>query len=310
MSAYYEDVPSSFEDALRSARRILSKNRELLRRGVVDAEAELLVLAAYRKASGKSLDRAGLYAHLRDRYPAPAAMFLLMMAGARAEGKPLQHLTGWQVFLDHEYEVGPDGLIPRPETEGLVLAAWEEMTALKEGPDLGLEIGIGSGVISVELLTRFSGLRMIASEFSERAAVRAAANARRILGDAGAGRLKIVMSADARTVFDAFRQDVPEGSADYVVMNPPYMSPTDEIDADVAAYEPREALFAPPDDVLYFYREAACNARKFLRKSGMLFAEIPHERAGDIEKLFLCEGWEAVLLKDLSGRDRVLKLRS
>lgn len=109
---------------------------------------------------------------------------MIQNSTARAHGKLLQHLTGVQVFLDHEYEVGPEVLVPRPETEVLVRAAMDQ---LKE-PQFGLELGIGSGVISIELLSHFESLTILASELSAEARDLALRNRNRILASPSSSR--------------------------------------------------------------------------------------------------------------------------
>ena len=155
--AFSRDLPTSFEDALKTARRILSSRGDLVSRGLVDTEAELIVIAALRASvGGKSISRIELFSRARDRMPDMAGQKVVTFSMARAEGRLLQHITGVQYFMSHEYEVGPDVLVPRPETEALVERAIAELGTEKNPPSLGLEIGIGSGVLSIELLARFA----------------------------------------------------------------------------------------------------------------------------------------------------------
>ncbi|MCM2323861.1 MAG: hypothetical protein NDJ90_11430, partial [Oligoflexia bacterium] len=217
------ELPGSFREALAIARRLLSASHELVRRDLVDAEAEILVMEAYRKVAGRALSRSEFYLRTADRYPEAAAAILLTWAGARAEGRLLQHLTGVQVFLNHEYEVGPDALVPRPETEVLVTVATEELGGGRSTPVRGLEIGLGSGAIAIELLSRFPGLRIRASELSEGAVALAVRNAEKILGSGWATRLEIVRPGTALEVFEPFAQGLQRGPADFLISNPPYL---------------------------------------------------------------------------------------
>ncbi|MCM2324719.1 MAG: peptide chain release factor N(5)-glutamine methyltransferase, partial [Oligoflexia bacterium] len=87
---------------------------------------------------------------------------------------------------------------------------------------------------------------------------------------------------------------------------PPYLVRDDGIEAEVLAHEPAPALFAPPEDPLHFYRRIALQGPGHLRAGGRVYCELPHERAGEILKLFENSGWNARILRDLAGRERVL----
>jgi release factor glutamine methyltransferase len=303
-AAWRRERPHSFGDALKAAREMLSASPALVAKGSIEAEAEQLVTAAYRLTWGKHLTRMELFARMQDRFPEAAGDRLLELAGTRAEGKPLQHLTGVQAFLDHEYEVGPDVLVPRPETELLVTLAIESLRMDGGGkPSHGLEIGLGSGVISIELLSAFPSLRMVASELVPAAADRALGNARRILGSE-AQRLSVIRIADP---LEAWPMALPESPPlDFVISNPPYLAVTDPIEDEVRDHEPATALFAPESDLLHFYRLIALNSSRCLRPGGRVFLELAPERAVQTLRLFEGSGWDGEILPDLAGRDRVL----
>jgi release factor glutamine methyltransferase len=305
--AWNRERPHSFKAALEAARQVLGASNELVAKGTIGAESETLVIAAYRAATGKLLSRAELYARIQDRYPDVAGDRLLAMAGTRAEGKPLQHVTGVQVFLDHEYDVGPDVLIPRPETEVMVSLAIEELRRRSAPPRLAAEIGIGSGAISVELLAAFPSLKIVATELTVEAMARARANASRILGEVPAReRLRIARVGGPREVWQPLEAELGPGTLDLVISNPPYLAEGDPIETEVRAYEPGGALFAPVDDPLHFYRELASGAERYLRPGGMLLAELAPERAVQVLELFGGARWKARLIPDLTGRIRVL----
>ncbi|MGZ3687004.1 MAG: N5-glutamine methyltransferase family protein [Bdellovibrionota bacterium] len=301
--AFSRDVPTSFGEALQLAKRLLSANADLVKRSLIDTESEQIVSAAYRLATGKTLARVELFTRVHDAFPHVAGEKVIIIAMGRASGKPLQHLLGTQIFLDHEYEVGPDVLVPRPETELLATIAIE--TLAKEPPQLGIEIGLGSGVLSIELLSRFPALTMTASELTEVARMRAAGNALRIL-ERDAHRLKIVAVQDPETVWDPF--DAGAG-ADFLISNPPYLTPADPVDPEVHTHEPQTALYAPTHDPLHFYREIASGMDRYLRPGAWVFLELAPERAAEVWELFEEKSREAEILKDLAGRDRILKAK-
>ena len=301
----------NFHEALLDSRSILRRNPEWVSRGWVDLEAELLLCAAYRQMTGVSLSRIQLFLQMQDPYPQKAWDYLLELSEQRAQGKILQHLTGFQVFLDHEYEVGPDVLVPRPETELLLEYASNTLSSMKYGPILGLEIGLGSGIISIELLSQFPQLKMIASELSPAARARGLTNAYKILGEDRLllNPLTILPVQDPLEVFCPFEGEMLQLKADFLISNPPYLSSHDLVDSEVFNYEPHQALYAPEGDSLYFYRVIAEEAVKVLKSNAFVFIELPHNRALLIAELFEKRGWRVKIQKDLAGLDRILIAR-
>ncbi len=296
-------------NALNKCKEALSQSTYLLQRDCIDSEAEVIVQSAYRFTTGKKLSRLELYSIPNHEFTEEILSHIQSLTKSRACGVPLQHLTGVQSFFEHEYEINSDALIPRPETEILV----QEVILNQTNPMLGLELGLGSGIISIELLHHFPQLKMLASELSVKAAELATRNAERILGKGGnqAGRLEIISIAEAYFVLEPFQKILVEKKADLIVSNPPYLAKNDEIEEEVLNHEPHCALFPPTDsanneDALFFYRKIARQAVALLSFSGMIYLEIPSTRAAQIESLFLKEGWLVEIKKDLSSRERVL----
>lgn len=299
----------TFDQVLRQVVEVLESSAEIRRRRVAWAEAEQIVAGAMLSAAESRLARVDLYGKGREPVPPAVAEKALGMAEARAGGRLLQHLTGVQAFLEHEYRVTPSVLVPRPETELLVTMILERLRGDPSPPRLGLEVGLGSGVISVELLARLPELRMVASEVSRGAMDVARDNAVSILGEEGASRLRVIRPQGALDVLDPFPEaiDLP---ADFLASNPPYLSPADEIDFDVRQHEPGEALFpAGGADSLHFFREIAKGAEALLRPGGHVFLEIPHQRAAAIREEFEANGWRIAIYPDLNGRERALAAR-
>lgn len=297
----------TFREILRKTQELLSGNVALSARGSSASEAEQIVAAAHRAATSQRLSRLELYSKAGDPFPPEAEEQALRWAESRAAGSLLQHLIGYQVFLDHEYRVGPEVLIPRPETETLVVHAREILGKEPALRDVGIEIGLGSGIISIELLARFPELRMRASELSRAAAELARLNAREILGARAAERLEIRFPENELEVIEPFLSEQPK--AGFLISNPPYLVPGTEVEEEVRLQEPAAALFAPDFDPLYFYREIAARGREVLRAGGLVFLEIAHERSRETLNLFESSGWDARLLLDLNGRPRILSGR-
>lgn len=257
-----------------------------LKKTIPSHEAEQIVSFAYQKFFQQKLTRMELYAKCKKFLSDRAVQFILENVRKRAKGIPLQYITGAQTFLDHEYEVNPFVLIPRPETEVLVDRAIREIKEWKKTKLLGFEVGIGSGVISIELLTAFPCLKMQATEVSSGGVLIAQKNARKILGK-NCNRLQIIKTQANTGILNPFQKKQGYPKADFLISNPPYLSPGDEIQDEVSEHEPKRALFPASGDPLQFYQETAVGAFKVLKKEGVLFLEIPHERAFKIKKLFL-----------------------
>jgi release factor glutamine methyltransferase len=265
------------------------------------AEARTLLKASIQQVQGKVLEPWEMLGV--DFLDEEVVEAFLALAAQRGSGTPLQYLTGWQGFYHHDYAVRSGVLIPRPETEQLLeqSLAWVRE---RFSSGWGLEIGLGSGVLSIELLALFPQLRMQASEFSEVASICAQENAQRILGDTSQ-RLRCVRPSSLKEVWAPFEDRLEK--ADFLISNPPYLNrlfQEQEAEPEVLNYEPSEALFPEHEDCLFFYRSIAERVLEFLRPDGMIFLEIAHERADETCKLF--EAWKTQIFCDLNRRRRVL----
>jgi release factor glutamine methyltransferase len=269
-----------------------------------DAEAERILLHVLSERLPE-LDSFGKLYLLDPTPTATEQIRCLGLARSRAEGIPLQHLLGQQTFLDREYAVNGSTLIPRPETEVLV-ASCEEWVHLR-GPGHPLrfaELGLGSGVISCELLLRFAKATGVASETSPAAIRLAESNLRRWCGPAWSGRLK-VLEVSSEVAFAPFAAEAP---FDLVISNPPYVSREDEVEDEVLTHEPAGALFPWNDDPDYFYKDFISRAGTLMAPGGAAFFEVPHERADRLEAEFQrCRAKRISLIPDLTGRPRVLR---
>ncbi len=292
--------PKKINEALNWCESVLGAHR---------GESELLVTEAYRRASGRELTRFEIYLNPTTELSTEATGILLNFAEERVAGKPIQYIVGHQQFLEHRYIVRPGVLIPRPETEALVAKAIRVLRAMPVEPRLGLEVGLGSGAISIEILCAFPRLLMLASELSAAALECGSENAKRILKE-GAGRLSMLPVRDPSQVLDVFSQPLQERKADFLITNPPYLrNSSDEVDGSVLDSEPAEALFPYNGDPLHFYREIAEAGRNCLEVGGWIFAEIAHERVREVSRLFVTRSWDVQIQPDLTGRDRILMAR-
>ncbi len=286
-------------------------------RGPMGHEAALLVDGAWLRVSKKNTGLAAPSKLEQRVNSANIEVPLLVEQTAaawvqrRTQGELLQHILGRWHFLDHEYEVDPQVLVPRPETEILVQSVGDVFS--ENFPSLpgaqGAEIGLGSGVISIELLARFPALEMLATEVSPGALAVSRANSAALLGAGDCIRLQAFQTDPRKSPCREIEKHLKGRKLQFIVSNPPYLDPSparQEVEADVRAQEPGMALFAPEGDLLYFYRDIADHAPYLLEKGGFVGVEIPHERAHSLKQLFESRQFRVELRKDLTGRDRVL----
>lgn len=216
----------------------------------------------------------------------------------RAAGDPLQYLTGHQKFFNLDFEVTPDVLIPRPETELIVEIALE---LLKDEPQPFIaDIGTGSGCIVVSLLHELGDACAIATDISPDALRVAQGNAdRHTVGD----RLTLVES-------DCFSALEPREQFSLIASNPPYIC-DDEMKAlqREVRQEPRAAL-AGGADGLEVIRRLLRDAPAFLRPGGHFVFEIGFGQSAAVEKAINPDVWELTGIRpDLQGIARTVVLR-
>jgi len=212
--------------------------------------------------------------------------------------KPIQYIIGQVEFMDLKLEVNSSVLIPRPETEDLII--YLDKT-LKDNPlKRILDIGTGSGCIGLSLKQRVSGAVVDLMDVSTKALDVAQKNAE-------LNNLKV--SLIHANVLELNGLD---HNYDLIVSNPPYvrMLEKDQMYANVLTYEPHLALFVPDEDPLLFYRKIAMLAKKQLNNGGQLFFEI-NEAFGEMTVTLLNSiGFKEIkLISDRFGKDRIVSAR-
>jgi len=213
------------------------------------------------------------------------------LVARRAAREPMSHLTGRRDFYDHRFEVTPDVLDPRPDTETLVA------TALEVPFKRVLDLGTGSGCILLSLLAARKDAVGHGTDVSEAALKIAKRNAY---------RLELAVEDRARfRVADWF--DGVERTYDLIVCNPPYIA-ADEMAAlaPELTYEPRMAL-TDEGDGLTCYRIITVQAGPYLNAGGWLMVEIGPTQGAAVMAMFEAAGLQNIGIRtDLDGRDRVI----
>lgn len=242
-------------------------------------------------------DRAFLVAHPEHRPEASQVAAFRALAARRADREPFHYITGEREFFGRDFLVEPGVLIPRPETELLVESAIEFLRT-RNSPSF-LEIGVGSGCISVSVLAEVAEAKAIAVDVSPIALRVAGANAAR---HGVVERLELLRG----DLFAAVNQKF-----DLIVSNPPYIPDNDlaTLQPEVAKFEPHIALFAG-DDGLEVVERIINEAGDLLLPGGVLLIEIGFGQADKVRDLLERSGWSSVeFIEDLQGIQRVAKAR-
>ena len=280
----------------------------------IDAEAEQILFYVLRSHFPKILKISDL--HLLQESGAlkintSAKNEAIRIANARSKGAILQHLLEHQYFYEHEYFVNDAVLIPRPETEILINTAVQSIQEQKTSQEkfTFAELGLGSGILSIEILAHFKNASGFASEQSPQAIAVAHQNLDKILEKNWAQRFQILEPENASIGFEVF---IPHAPFDFIFSNPPYVSVKDEIEEEVLEHEPHSALFprvpdGEQENPNFFYENFLLHAGQILAPGGLAFFEVPHERADIIlNKFEQAEFSRVSLVQDLTGRPRVL----
>ena len=213
----------------------------------------------------------------------------------RLSGEPLQYICGSWDFLDNTFAVGEGVLIPRPETEELVLLALERMKELR-APTV-FDLCAGTGCIGLSVKKRRADANVYLLELSD-AAINCCNENRMALGLA---RTVPLIQADILRGYEAFRSlPVP----DVLLSNPPYI-PTSELPTlqPEVQREPKMALDGG-EDGLVFYRCLAEKWLPFLKKGALVGVECGETQAQSVAALFAGAGYQTELCKDFNEIER------
>jgi len=251
-------------------------------------------------------DRGYLYAHPERDIPQETIDGYLQLIHERATGKPTQYITGHQEFWGLDFEVTPDVLIPRPETEHVVEQVLELATLHGHSKDARLrivDVGTGSGCIALALAVEFPRAILFGVDISRPALVVASSNALRLgMPD----RVKFMES----DLLARFLDDDLLGTFDFVVSNPPYVSreEIDKVQREVRDFEPRVAVgdLERGDEI---YRRLFPQALQLLKPGGYVMVEIGYNMHDAVVALLGPEWTEVEVKPDLHGIPRVVSAR-
>ena len=277
-------------------------------------------------------DRNWLYAHPEEQVSTADAERFFALIARRVAGVPTQHLTGKQEFWGLEFEVTPDVLIPRPETEHVIEVALDRLAIreLRTGrrqtlTDEGLQIvdiGTGSGCIAVALAKELPGAKIYATDISPAALAVARRNAARhcvsdrihflecnLLEGLSASRAaSSTVSAAPNAEGDSWITEHGSRSFDLIASNPPYIGRREAatLMREVRDHEPEIALYGG-EEGYELYAGLIAQSAAHLKPGGILVLELGHNSLPAVRPLLDASAWANVAVtNDLAGIPRVL----
>jgi release factor glutamine methyltransferase len=232
----------------------------------------------------------------------------------RGRREPLQHIVGSTSFCGLDIAVGPQALIPRPETELLAELGWQWLVKQAEADGqaspAALDFGTGTGCIAIALATKCPQARLTALEVSADAMGLAQANA----AQHGVSERITFLLGDGFAALAGAATPAPDQPPrfDLIISNPPYIASEEiaTLEPEVRNFDPRTALDGGADG-LDFYRTLAAQAGRWLTPGGKIMLEFGDGQAPAIKTLFEQQNWivEAVQ-EDYSQRARILIART
>ena len=241
--------------------------------------------------------RVDLYLNFEEIVPKNKLSTLNKWVKKRIKRMPLQYITGSTEFYGNKFFLNENVLIPRQETERLVDICLKSINKLS-APKI-LEIGTGSGCISISIALIRSDAKILSIDISQNALKKAIKNS-----DYHQTRNISFVELD-------FLKELPKGHFDIIISNPPYISSGEmkNIMTDVKDYEPEIALTDFMDG-LQFYERLSIVAPKLLNQEGSLILEVGSKDHPDkVLKLFKSKGYNNIeLFPDYNNDQRVLKV--
>jgi release factor glutamine methyltransferase len=222
-----------------------------------------------------------------------------MLVTRRALGQPVAYLVEKREFYSRDFAVGPDVLIPRPETETLVEATLSRLAPCHPGEDRGpiiLDLGTGSGAIAVSLACERADTRVTATDVSEAALTVARVNAE---AHACSRRVELLQGS--------WYEPLRGRRFDMIVSNPPYVARGDvHLGQGDLRFEPEHALTDGSADGLGSTRAIVDGAAAHLNPGGWLLLEHGYDQAEGVARMLESAGFgERISISDLAGIARV-----
>ena len=216
----------------------------------------------------------------------------------RLNRMPLQYITGNTEFYGNKFFLNKDVLIPRPETERLVDISLQCIEKIND-PNI-LEVGTGSGCISISLALKREDAHILSLDISNNALIKARENA------------DYHKTENVRFTKVDILNELPDGKFDIIISNPPYISYDEmqDIMIDVKDFEPELALTDYKDGLL-FYARLSDIGPTLIKKGGWMLLEVGiNDHPNKVMSLFESKGYKNIdLLTDYNNNKRVLRVK-
>jgi release factor glutamine methyltransferase len=243
-------------------------------------------------------DRAKLFMNMRENLTEEQKLSFIEAVQQHIKGVPIQHIIGYEEFYGRRFIVNQEVLIPRPETEELVLGVLERVKSHFPVKDelQAVDVGTGSGAIAITLALEEPRLTMIATDIAEPSLEIARRNAR-VLGTQVtfiAGDLLIPLISKGQKV-------------DIVVSNPPYI-PIDELLSDIVKdHEPHRALFGGQDGLAFYIRFME-ELPRVIKERALVAFEVGAGQGQAVSEMLkkAFPGATVEVKDDINGKDRMV----
>jgi release factor glutamine methyltransferase len=286
------NAPAALAECERTDELLAAATRAIENAGISESprlDAMLLLWQATERP------RASFFASPESVVPRVERLEFADLVARRMRGEPVAYIVGSHEFFSLPLLVGPDVLVPRPETELLVEAALARCSSL-DAPSV-LDVGTGSGAIALAIQHARRGVRMTALDVSGEALEQARVNE---------GLVMSTLDPRVRWVQSRWFEALADERFDLIVSNPPYVR-TDEIGGSLR-FEPRLALDGGADG-LDAYRVLFAEAAEHLNAGGALLVEHGAAQRPQLVALAEAHAWRVAAARDdLAGRPRVLEL--
>lgn len=282
---------------MQALRQIRDDFRVTLRATYGEPEADALFYWAAQEILHQT--RMQIVANLSESVSESQAESFWQTLARLQEGEPVQYIFKKAYFLDLELEVNPAVLIPRGETEELVLWALDSLHSVAH-PAV-LDLCTGSGAIALAIAKARPDAAVWACDISPDALQTARRNNQKCGTDVHFFRQDILQ--------ESLSENIRNQDFDLIISNPPYVriSEKSEMRINVLHHEPHTALFVEDADPLLFYRHIAAIARERLREGGKVLVEINEAFPEECKALFSASGLAQIEVRqDLHGKPRML----
>ena len=249
-----------------------------------DLDSEILLMKALR------VSRAYLYTYNEKVISESKIKLLEELLNRRMNKEPIAYILGKKEFWSRDFYINQHTLIPRPESEMLVELIIQDNSRKKISSIL--ELGTGSGCISVSLAKELSHSQIVSTDICAKALEVANKNAQHY----GVNNISFIKS-------DWFNK-LDNQKFDCIVSNPPYIREDDPY-LNELTFEPSKALVSG-DDGLEAIEIISSNAAEYLSPGGKIYIEHGNDQEKEVQKIFELNNWRDIIcLRDLGGLPRI-----